>query len=170
MAPRLTNLDIYGNAPIPWSRPRQLLEAGGETKGHGGAWSLATARPDGRPHATGVGALWVDDKVFFTSGSRTRKSRDLAKNPRCVLSVTLDGLDLVIEGTAVKVTDDATLQLIAKRYATQGWPAKAENGALTAEYNAPSAGRPPWELWVVKPVTAFGVATAEPFGATRWRF
>ena len=29
---------------------------------------------------------------------------------------------------------------------------------------------PPWNLYVVRPTTAFGVATAEPSGATRWRF
>src|SRR5712692_4609722 len=43
-------------------------------------------------------------------------------------------------------------------------------GALTAEYSAPSAGPPPWNLYVVRPTTAFGVATAEPSGATRWQF
>jgi hypothetical protein len=68
------------------------------------------------------------------------------------------------------VTDVATLERLAKLYAAQGWPARASDGAITAEYSAPSAGRPPWELWVVMPVTAFGVASAEPFGATRWRF
>lgn len=41
---------------------------------------------------------------------------------------------------------------------------------ITAEYSAPSAGPAPWELYVLVPGTAYGVATAEPFGATRWRF
>ncbi len=165
------NLDIYGSAAIPWSRPRDLLDAVGETTGHGShTFFLTTASREGRPHVAAVGALWVDGKLYFTSGARTRKSRDLAKNPRCVVSVALKGLDLVIEGTAAKVTDAATLERLAKRYEAQGWPAKASGSAITAEYSAPSAGPPPWDLWVVTPLTAFGVATEEPWGATRWRF
>ncbi|WP_425456974.1 pyridoxamine 5'-phosphate oxidase family protein [Actinomadura hallensis] len=42
-------------------------------------------RPDGRPHAAGVGALWYDGDLYFTSGPGTRKSRDLAANPACSL-------------------------------------------------------------------------------------
>jgi general stress protein 26 len=161
-----TNLDIYGSAPIPWSRALDQLQDDSAKKT---TW-LATVRPDGRPHVAGVGALWLDGKVYFTSGAGTRKSRDLAANPHCVVSVALPDLDLVVEGTATKVTDDATLQRLAERYAAQGWPARVEDGALTAPYSAPSAGPPPWYLYALTPSTAFGVATAEPNGATRWRF
>ena len=80
------------------------------------------------------------------------------------------GIDLVIEGKAAKVTDDATLQRLAKRYADQGWPAKVKDGAFTYDYSAPSAGPPPWDLYEVTPKTVFGVLSAEPGGATRWRF
>jgi hypothetical protein len=117
-----------------------------------------------------VGALWIDGKFYFTSGDGTRKSRNLAENPTCVISVALPTLDLVIEGKAATVTDEATLQHLAERYAAQGWPASVGEGAITAAYSAPSAGPPPWNLYVVTPITAFGVATAEPYGATRWRF
>jgi hypothetical protein len=117
-----------------------------------------------------VGALWVDGRFYFTSGAGTRKSRNLAANPNCVLSITLPDLDLVVEGRASTVTDQATLERLAQRYAAQGWPARAADGALTAEFSAPSAGPPPWHLYVVTPVVAFGVATAKPYGAMRWRF
>jgi len=163
------NLDIYGNRPLPWSRALDQLEAAADTQAPRTTW-LSTVRPDGRPHLTGVGALWVDGKFYFTSGARTRKSRNLAANPNCALSMVLKGLDLAVEGRAEKVTDPATLERLAARYAAQGWPARAIDGALTAEFSAPSAGPAPWELYVVTPVTAFGVATAEPYGATRWRF
>jgi len=163
------NLDIYGNPPLPWSRALDQLEAAADTQAPRTTW-LSTVRPDGRPHLTGVGALWVDGKFYFTSGARTRKSRNLAANPNCALSMVLKGLDLAVEGRAEKVTDPATLERLAARYAAQGWPARAIDGALTAEFSAPSAGPAPWELYVVTPVTAFGVATAEPYGATRWRF
>ena len=166
-----TNLDIYGNKPIPWSRAAELLNALAGEIGHpSSTWFLSTVRPDGRPHAAGVGALWVDDTLYFTSGPRTRKSRDVAKNRNVVLSVSLKGLDLVVEGTAARVTDATTLERLAKAYIAQGWPARVSDGAFTAEFSAPSAGRPPWYLYAVTPVTAFGVATEEPHGATRWRF
>jgi hypothetical protein len=161
-----TNLDIYGSAPIPWSRALDQLQDDSAKKT---TW-LATVRPDGRPHVAGVGALWLNGTFYFTSGAGTRKSRDLAANPHCVISVSLPDLDLVVEGTATKVTDDATLQRLAARYAAQGWPARVEGGALTAPYSAPSAGPPPWYLYALTPSRAFGVATAEPNGATRWRF
>ena len=112
----------------------------------------------------------IAGQVGIVTGARTRKGLNLAKNPSCVISVALKGLDLVVEGRAVKVTDDATLRRLAKRYADQGWPATVKDGAFTAPYSAPSAGPPPWDLYVVTPTTAFGVATAEPLGATRWRF
>jgi len=160
------NLDIYGSEPLEWSRTVPQLE---DTSGHRTCW-LATTDPDGRAHIAGVGALWVGDTFYFTSSPRARKSRNLAREPRCAISVALADMDLVVEGTATKVTDEATLNDLAERYAAQGWPARADNGALTAEYSAPSAGPAPWDLYEMRPSEAYGVATAEPYGATRWRF
>jgi nitroimidazol reductase NimA-like FMN-containing flavoprotein (pyridoxamine 5'-phosphate oxidase superfamily) len=159
------NLTIYGEKPIPWSRALEQLDGGFDAT----CW-LATTRPDGRPHTAGIGALWSEGKFYIVTGANTRKGRNLAKNVNCAVSVALKGLDLVVEGRAAKVTDDATLQRLAKVFAEQGWPAMVKNGAFTAPYSAPSAGPPPWDVYVITPETAFGVATAEPFGATRWRF
>ncbi|MGE5333924.1 MAG: pyridoxamine 5'-phosphate oxidase family protein [Nitrososphaerota archaeon] len=161
-----TNLDIYGSEPIPWSRALDQLQDAEARKTY---W-LATVRPNGRPHVAGIGALWLDGKFYFTSGAGTRKSQNLAANPSCTISVALPDLDLAVEGTVTQVTDDATLKRIAELYAAQGWPASVGDGALTAPYSAPSAGPPPWQLYAMTPITAFGVATAEPYGATRWRF
>ena len=161
-----TNLDIYGHPPIPWSRAERQLEAGHETS----HFFLATVRPDGRPHVAGIGALWDDGKFYIVSGPRTRKSRNLAHVADCVISVNLPDLDLVVEGTATKVTDEPTLQRLAERFDAQGWPAKVEDGAFTAPYSAPSAGPPPWDLYEITPKKAFGVASAEPHGAMRWDF
>jgi hypothetical protein len=163
--PTAKNLDIYGAAPLKWSRALKQLEAGPS-----GTFWLATTGPDGRPHVAGIGALWVDGKIYVVTGSGTRKGRNLAANPNCVLSVSLTGIDLVIEGRAVRITDRPTLLRLAKRYADQGWPASVSGEALTAEYSAPSAGPPPWNLYLVRPTTAFGVASADPSGATRWQF
>jgi pyridoxine/pyridoxamine 5'-phosphate oxidase len=161
-----TNLDIYGHAPLSWTRAAEQLGDPAEATTH----FLTTVRPDGRPHVAGVGALWVDDRFYFVSGAGTRKSRNLADSPECVISVRLRDLDLVVEGTATKVTDGPTLERLAERYDAQGWPATAKDGAIVAPYSAPSAGPPPWDLYEFTPSTAFGVATAEPHGATRWRF
>jgi len=163
-----TNLDIYGSEPIPWSRPLEQLKVFEAGPGNG-TW-LSTTRPDGRPHTAGIGAFWLDDRFYFTSGPGTRKSRNLAVNPSCVISLSLPDIDLVLEGTAARVTDEATLERVAARAREGGWPASVKDGALTAEYSAPSAGPPPWYLYEVTPRVAFGVATAEPYGAMRWRF
>jgi pyridoxine/pyridoxamine 5'-phosphate oxidase len=164
------NLDIYGHDPIPWSRAAKQLAAQDREEGKGRTCWLATMDPDGRPHLAAVGALWVDDKFYFTSGPRVRKSRNLAANPKCAVSVSLDDIDVVVEGTARKVTDASTLERVAKLYASLGWPARVSGSAITAPYSAPSAGRGPWDLYAVMPSAAVGVAIKEPFGATRWRF
>jgi hypothetical protein len=161
------NLDIYGHPPLPWSRAEHQMEA---ATGTDITHFLATVRPDGRPHVAGIGALWVDGKYYFTSGAGTRKSRNLAERDDCAISVKLPDLDLIVEGKAKKVTDEATLKQLAQRFDAQGWPATVKDGALTAPFSAPSAGPAPWDLYEFTPATAFGVATAEPHGATRWRF
>jgi hypothetical protein len=169
-----TRIDTYDLDPIPWSRPRAQLEEGSRPQksagdAHRSFW-LATVRPDGRPHATAFGGLWVDDRIYLVSGPDTRKSRNLAANPACVVTVSLDDIDLVLEGSATRVTDPATLEKLAGWYRDQGWPAEVDGDAFTAPYSAPSAGPPPWYLYEILPMTAFGVSTSEPGGAMRWRF
>ena len=163
-----TNLDRYGNEALPWNRARDVLEAL-EPSAHV-TWFLGTARRDGRPHAAGVGAMWYDGDLYFTSGDGTRKSRDLAGNPVGTISVSLTGIDLVFEGDVTRVTDRPTLDALAVKYNKGGWPATVEGDALTAPFSAPSAGPPPWLLYRFRFDTVFGVAGAEPHGATKWRF
>ncbi|HMJ33185.1 MAG TPA: pyridoxamine 5'-phosphate oxidase family protein [Baekduia sp.] len=162
------NLDRYGFDALPWSRPRDQLAVG--SRGPGTTFFLATVRPDGRPHAAGLGAVWHDGDLYFTSGPGTRKARNLAENPACTISVRLDGIDLSLEGDAHRTTEPAMLEQVAAVYRDGGWPAQVEVDAFTAPYSAPSAGPPPWHLYRFTLRTAFGVATAEPYGATRWRF
>ena len=164
----VTNLDRYGSAALPWSRPHDLLAASPTQSGL--TFFLGTVRPDGRPHAAGIGALWLDGDLYITGGPETRKVRNLAANPACTISVKLEGIDLILEGEAIRVTDQPTLQEAARLYRAGGWPAQVEGDAFTAPFSAPSAGPPPWQLYRFTFHTAFGVATAEPHGATRWRF
>jgi hypothetical protein len=161
------NLDIYGNAPLPWSRPHDLFTA---VIFLPHTTFLGTVRPDCRPHAAGIGAVWLDGDIYFTSGPGTRKSRNLAANPACTISTRLATLDIVLEGEAVRVTDGPTLERVAARCQEGGWPVQVEGDAFTGLYSAPSAGPPPWHLYRFTFHTAIGNATAEPHGATRWRF
>lgn len=162
------NLDRYGSAELPWSRPRDILAT--DTPGADLTFFVATVRPDGRPHSAGVGAVWVDGALYFKGGPGTRRSRNLAANPACSVSVRLRGIDLVLEGEAHRVTDPSTLERVAAVYRAGGWPASVEGDALTAPYSAPSAGPPPWHLYRLTLHSAVGVAGAEPHGATRWNF
>ena len=161
------NLDRYGYPPLLWSRPHDLLANSAKSDL---TWFLGTVRPDGRPHSAPFGALWHDGDIYLTSSPKTRKARNLAANPNCTVSVKLEGIDLVLEGRAERVTDQPTLERLAQLFRDGGWPAQVEGDAFTAPYSAPSAGPPPWNLYRITFHAVFGVATAEPYGATRWRF
>jgi hypothetical protein len=161
------NLDIYGHDPLPWSRPRDLLVAG---VFFGRPAFLGTVTPDGRPHSAGIGAIWMEGEIYFTSGPATRKARNLAENPACTISAKLETLDIVFEGEAARVTDASILERVAALCRETGWPVQVENGAFAGPYNAPSAGLAPWDLYRFTFHTVIGNATAEPHGATRWRF
>lgn len=162
-----TNLDRYGSAALDWNRAESVLAQGPTPEI---AYFLGTCRPDGTPHAAGIGAQWMDGHLYFTSNPDTRKSRDLAVNPRCTISARLPGIDLVLDGSAERVRDAGTLDRVAAGFRTGGWPAEVEGDALTAPFSAPSAGPPPWHVYRFTFHTAVGVAGAEPYGATRWRF
>lgn len=162
-----TNLDRYDNGELNWSRARTALTQG---TGPEITFFLGTSRPDGTPHAAGVGAQWMDGDLYFTSNPAARKARDLAVNARCTISVRLPGIDLVLNGEARRETEPDTLERIAAGYRAGGWPAEVEADALTAPFSAPSAGAPPWHVYRFTFHTVVGVATAEPYGATRWRF
>lgn len=165
------NLDRvgYGTETFPWSRARDQLAARPK---HVAAvpYFLGTVSPGGIPHAAGIGAVWDDGDLYFTSGPGSRKSRNLAENPACTVSARLDTLDLTLTGTAGRVTDSATLERIATLYQGHGWPAEAAGDAITAPFSAPSAGPAPWYLYRFTFTQAVGLGIKEPEGATRWRF
>jgi len=173
MNTKAKNLDGYGTPPIEWERVHDVLTSG-VTQGpdSGGpnrhtSW-LTTINPDGSPHVTPVGAIQLGGVWYFTSGPGTRKSRNIAADPRCVISIATNPFDLVLEGSATRVTDGAVLGSVADEYNRGGWPAQPDGDALTAEYSAPSAGPAPWHVYKVTPTTVFAFGTAEPYGATRF--
>ena len=175
---RAKNLaDLYQLPLVDWERITERLQAGmTQAPGTGGpdrhtCW-LVTVNPDGSPHVTGIGAMWVDGAFSFVSGESTAKGRNVARDPRCALSVTTTEFDLVVEGEAHKVTDPATVKTMAALYAADGWPASVDESgqALTAAYSAPSAGPPPWSIYRIATHAATALSVEAPGGATRWRF
>jgi PPOX class probable F420-dependent enzyme len=169
--------ELYDLPLMDWTAIETRLDAGvAQAPGDGGpnrhtCW-LATLNPDGSPHVTAVGALWADGVFWFETAQRSRKGRNLARDPRCVLSLATDAFDLVVEGEAHKVTDPDAVADMAARWAAEGWPARVDESgvALTAEYSAPSAGPPPWHVYRIAARSATALATVEPGGATRWTF
>lgn len=130
---------------------------------------LTTIRPDGRPHVTPLIGVWLDGAMHLCTGTHEQKARNLAANPRCALTTgtnTLsDGYDLVIEGEARRVTDDAYLARIADAYRAKygpGWSFTARDGHLQ------SAGGPAF-AYRVAPATAYGFGKTNP-SQTRWTF
>ncbi|MGV7904582.1 pyridoxamine 5'-phosphate oxidase family protein, partial [Mycobacterium kansasii] len=51
---------------------------------------LSTVRADGRPHVCPLPAMWLDGRLFFVTGLEEQKARNLARDPRCVLSTGTD--------------------------------------------------------------------------------
>jgi hypothetical protein len=133
---------------------------------------IATIDEDGSPHVTGIGSGWLDGDLIFETGRTSRKGRNLARDPRCTISVALDDFDLVVEGEAALVTDPAVVAKVARMYNEDGWPCEVDESgtALTAPFSAPSAGPPPWHVYRVVPKTAMVLSVVEPGGATRFTF
>jgi hypothetical protein len=133
---------------------------------------LSTVNEDGSPHTTAVGGLWLDGSWWFQTGAATRERRNLGRDPRCSVAVSVPDAEVVVEDVAAPVTDPAALARVAAAWARQGWPAQPdESGSgLTAPFNAPAQGPPPWGVYRLKARSATVVLGVEPGGLTRFRF
>ena len=130
---------------------------------------LLPVRADGRPHTTPLLAVWLDDALYFCTGPYEQKARNIAGTPHCILmtgcNALREGTDLVVEGDATRVRDDATLRRIADEYVSKygdEWRFEVHDGAFH---------HGPGEAWVfaVAPVTAYAF-TKGKYSHTRWRF
>jgi PPOX class probable F420-dependent enzyme len=168
--------ELYDLGPVDWERIVTGLDAGfPQAPGQGGpnrhtCW-IVTLNPDGSPHVTGIGALWHDGTFWFETGETTRKGRNIARDPRCSLSLATHGFDLVVDGEAEMVTDPDRVAELAALWA-EDWPCRVDESgtALTADFSAPSAGPPPWRVYRIDIERATALETVEPGGATRWTF
>jgi len=141
-----------GSGLLPWAWAVERLE-----RSHN--YWVATGGPDGSPHLAAVWGVWLDDAFWFSTGGRSRKARNLAADPRCVVSPEDARESVVLEGTAERVTDperiSRTLLAYTGKYGS-GYPDPDEN-----------------PLFAVRPRLVVGLIELDPglsASATRWTF
>jgi PPOX class probable F420-dependent enzyme len=132
---------------------------------------LTTVRADGRPHVTPVVAAWADGAVCFSTGAEEQKFVNLRANPHVVLTTGCNrwdgGLDVVVEGDAVQVTDQAALRRLAAAF-TAKWDGRWQWEVGDGCFNHPGGGAA--MVFAVTPARVFAHAKGDPFGATTHRF
>jgi general stress protein 26 len=130
---------------------------------------LSTVRRDGRPHVTPLPAIWLDGALHFCTGTAEQKTRNLEANPRCIITTGTNqlrsGLDVVVEGPAVPVTDTAQLERLAAIWKSKlGWDFDVADGAFRdAEGRAVL-------VFGVTPTKVLSFGKGEPYSQTRYRF
>ncbi len=109
--------------------------------------------------------------MYLCTGPDERKAKDLARNSHCVITtgcnILSEGLDLVVEGEAVGVSDEARLQRVADKYASKYEPPfrfAVRDGAFYGDGGNIAL------VFEVTPTTAFGFGKGQSFSQTRWRF
>ena len=145
-----------------WNDTRQALE-------EAELFWITTVRRDGRPHTTPLVAVWLDDAIYFCTGPSEQKAVNLRHNQHVILTTGCNewehGTDIVVEGTAVRVTDDPKLRRLASAWGRKWdgrWRYEVGDGGFEHEHG--------WALvFEVEPtkVLAFSKGT---FGQTRHRF
>jgi len=129
-----TELDARFSDPAAiatgWDTTLALLEAAE-------LYWITTVRADGRPHVTPLVAVWLDDAIHFSTGPTEQKAVNLRSNAHVILVTGCNrwdaGVDIVVEGDAVQVTDESTLARLANKWATRWdgrWRYEARDGAF----------------------------------------
>ena len=135
---------------LSWERVGKLLAASRN-------YWVCTTRPDGRPHAMPVWGLWLDDRVYFSTGLDSRKARNLKANANVAVHLESGDEAVIVEGTASEVRDSATLERVLEAYERK-YAIRPDLDALRAAF------------YVVRPRVVFGWLEPDfPESATRWR-
>jgi hypothetical protein len=131
---------------------------------------LSTVRTDGRPHVTPLISVWVDGALHIGTGPHEQKARNLAKNPLCAMTTGTnaygEGLDLVVEGEAVRVTEHDRLQRVADAFEAK-YGSDWHFDVVDGKFN--HAGAEDALVFAIAPVTAYGFGKGI-FSHTRWQF
>ena len=145
----------------PWSEAAEELD-------EAQIYWLSTVRPEGHPHVTPLFAVWLNGAIYFCTGADERKAKNLAQNPYCVFTTgcnVVEGLDVIVEGKAVQIRDEAKLQHVADRYLSKyDWRYTVRDGAFHGDEGNVA------QVYEVIPTKAFGFGKGEPFSQTSWRF
>jgi general stress protein 26 len=152
-------------ASTPWSVTTEVLE-------RAELYWITTVRPDGRPHVTPLVGVADEGDVYFCTGLTEQKGRNLEQNPHVAITTGnntwASGLDVVVEGTAIRASDRETLQRLADAYLAKygsAWQFDLGDGVLThGEQNEIEAA-----LFRVEPAKVLAFAK-DPHGQTRYRF
>jgi pyridoxine/pyridoxamine 5'-phosphate oxidase len=146
----------------PWSDAARALELAE-------LYWLTTVREDGRPHVTPLIGVAEGEVVHFCTGLREQKARNLEHSPQVAITTGnntwAQGLDVVVEGSAVRVTDNDELQRLADAYeAKYGsvWHFDVGDGAFGTGEHAAAVFR-------IEPDKVLAFAK-EPHGQTTFRF
>jgi hypothetical protein len=109
-----------------------------------------------------VWGVWHDGAFWFSSGRPSRKARNLAADPRCVVTTENPVDPVVVEGTAEVVTDPEALtpRMLA-----------LENAKYQTDYSIELLDPAVNTTIRVRPRWAFGLAEGDFTGSpTRWVF
>ena len=143
-----------GGGLLPWSWAEEQL-----TRSR--TFWLATRWPDGRPHVMPVWAIWHDQTLLFSSSKRSRKARNLANDPRCVLTTDDPQNAVVVDGVAELITERQELEAFLA----------AENAKYATTYGFEMVDPSANSCFRLKPSWAFGLRAENFAGSpTRWRF
>ena len=141
---------------LPWSWADQRLK-----KSHN--YWISTTRPDGAPHTMVVWGLWLDSAFYFSTGRRSRKSKNLSANPKCVICTERADEAVVLEGAAEEVRARATIAQVLRKYER-----KYKFDMSSFEQDMYDGKEP---LYCVRPSVIFGLSEKASLNkATRWTF
>jgi pyridoxine/pyridoxamine 5'-phosphate oxidase len=118
---------------------------------------IATTRPDGTPHLMIIWGLWLEESFWFSTGSSSRKGRNLAVNPRCPIGTDDAAKAVVLEGSVALVNaKSAEYANFAKAYEKK------------YDWNVQEMGQPVYRF---RPSVGFGLHENKfEQTATRWNF
>jgi general stress protein 26 len=162
----VTELDArYGDpeaTATPWADARHQLETAE-------LFWLTTVRADGRPHTTPLIAVWHDGAMYFCTGADEQKAKNLEQHRQCSLLTGRNalhaGLDIVVEGEAQRVDDDARLRSLADAWEAKygaEWHFDVHDGAFHHQGGAAL-------VFELAPAVAYGFGKG-PYSHTRWHF
>ena len=149
-------------SPSSWHEVQERLE-GAQT------YWLTTVRVDGRPHSTPLAGVWHDDAFWFCTGSSEQKARNLEHRPDVLVAVgssDFDGVDVVVEGQARRITDDVRLRGVAERYNGK-YPPPFQFEVRDGAFHEPEGGTRAI-VFEVRPAKVLAFRKDDPFGQTRF--